>query len=33
MMKIDQDGQVLASFITEGIIESDTRGIYEEIIE
>ena len=33
MMKIDQDGQVLSSFITEGIIESDTRGIYEEIIE
>ena len=33
LMKIDTDGQVLASFITEGIIQSDKRGIYEEIIE
>lgn len=33
LMKINTDGQVFWSFITEGIIESNKRGIYEEIVE
>ena len=33
LMKVDQKWEVLATFMTEGIIESQKRGIYEEIIE
>lgn len=33
LIKLDQKGNVLATFMTEGIIESRKRGIYEEIKE
>lgn len=33
LIKLDQNGNVLATFMTEGIIESKKRGIYEEILE
>ncbi len=33
LMKVDQKGNVLGTFMTEGVIESRKRGIYEEIEE
>ena len=33
LMKVDGKGEVLATFMTEGVIESRKRGVYEEIIE
>ena len=33
LMKVDEKGEVLATCMTEGVIESRKRGIYEEIEE
>ncbi len=33
LMKVDQKGSIVGTFMTEGVIESRKRGIYEEIVE